>query len=105
MGEFLKVIRSGKEASDPAGRRWAAAGLRALTVAFAVVALWGCARDDERVVAELERLSQGRGPGEYFSQFHYVCFSVNHVLAGVDFLETAKKKSIPLTLSNCLRTH
>ena len=61
-----------------------------LAVMFALAGcalLQGCERSEEQhIVAELDRLSQGNGPGKYFAGFDYVCF---------DYITGGPEKSSP----------
>lgn len=59
-------------------------------------ALYGCDRSQQRIVAELDRISQGGEPGQYFAAFDYICISANPVLSWVEFAKVAANKSIPV---------
>jgi hypothetical protein len=76
-------------------RRSLAVLLSAALVSWAVAS----ERDEERVAAELERLSHGGGPGEYFAGFDHICFDFVSGSARKEFAEAAARKSIPLATS------
>ena len=73
---------------------------------FAIVAaglagfvLYGCDRSEQHIVAELDRLSRGEGPGEFFARFDYVCFDYTGGVPKEEFTGAAAKKNIPITVS------
>ncbi|HWL93085.1 MAG TPA: hypothetical protein VNT79_06095 [Phycisphaerae bacterium] len=67
--------------------------------ALAAFVLYGCDRNEQHIVAELDRLSRGEGPGEFFARFDYICFDSADGVPKEEFTEAAAKKKIPITVS------
>ena len=61
--------------------------------------LYGCDRSEQHIVGELERLSRGEGPGEFFARFDYVCFDYSSAVPKAEFTEAAAKRNIPVKVS------
>ena len=61
--------------------------------------LYGCDRSEQHIVAELERLARGEGPGEFFARFDYVCFDYSGAVPKAEFTEAAAKRNIPIKVS------
>jgi hypothetical protein len=83
------------------GRRFSRRTWRRLIVAvlgagFIGWALFGCNRNEERIVAELDRLSQGAEPTPYLAAFDYICISGDPVGSRWEFAEVAARKSLPM---------
>ena len=85
--------QSGRHGARRIRRGFILALLGAVLVGWA---LYGCDRSEERIVAELDRISQGGEPGQYFAAFDYICISINPGLSSVEFAQVAASKSIPV---------
>jgi hypothetical protein len=90
MGTFMQRLVEGLH------RTWRAIIFAVIGSGFVGAALYGCAGNESRIVAELDRLSQGGEPGPTFGRYDYVCVSFDVGRPWLEFADAAASKSIPI---------
>ena len=73
IGAIFRVLQDKTRwpvfARAQADLRWRRALFAIVAAGLAGFVLYGCDRSEQHIVAELDRLSRGEGPGEFFARF------------------------------------